>query len=234
LEDWSFAARAEPDEASFQLAAGDEEKARLQLVLGSAKPPVLQDDWDLLAPRPTGADLRYYFMSRLAAEGTLRLAGKTRKVAGDVWLDRAWGAVAPSQGQIALNRFALQLHDGRDLMCVQLRRRDGSGTPVASCILIGAEGSVQSYRRRDIRLEPLAGRWSGLGGTKYPRRWSLELRGRDALRLQIEPRLESQEEIFPVAAWSGSVWVTGNAGGHRVSGHGHMELSGYARPETGA
>lgn len=225
LEDWFLEALAAKDGTSFRIRAGDGEQ-RLELDLQVIKPPLLQGAADLLESGPSGNAFHFYLISRLSATGTLGLGTTGRKVRGEAWLDRAWGAVPISQGQLALNRFALQLGDGRDLLCLQLRRRDGSGTPIPSCLLIGADGSVKSFRRREIRLEPLVHWRSKLDGTSYPLRWRLELPAQ-GLSLEIEPILEAQELDLATRAWSGTVEVSGRSRGQPVSGRGHLELGGY-------
>jgi predicted secreted hydrolase len=75
-----------------------------------------------------------------------------------VWLERAWGALpstfAGGRGQLAMNRFLLQLDADTELMCLHLRRQAGGGTPVPNCLAIFADGSTRLYQRRELTLEP--------------------------------------------------------------------------------
>lgn len=225
LEDWSLEATDVRSGAGLRLHTGSGEPG-LELELRGVKSPVLQGAADLFESGPSGGAFHFYLFSRLSVNGTLRLGGGLRKVKGEAWLDRAWGAVPISQGQIALDRFALQLEDGQDLLCLRLRRRDGSGTPIPSCLLIGADGSAKAFRRREIRLDPTADWRSTLDGPRYPLRWRLALPG-EGLELEIEPLLEGQELDFAIRSWSGTVEVRGRLRGAPASGRGHMELSGY-------
>ncbi len=232
LEDWSLEAdktRAGPGRFRLRAGAGGLE---LELELQGEKPPVLTEQADLLGS-PSSGTFWVYLMPRIHAAGTLRMGGSERKVTVKAWLDRAWGVVPVSRGQIALNRFSLQLTDGRDILCLQLRRRDGSGTPIPSCLLIAGDGSARSFRRREIRLEPLDYWRSTLDGTSYPLRWRLELPG-EALDLEITPLLENHEVNFETRAWSGAVVVSGRSAGSPAAGRGQLELSGYARAGGGA
>jgi predicted secreted hydrolase len=232
LEDWSLAA-TEPQTGAggLRLLVGDAERGA-DLHLRSEKPAVLPEGKGLFES-DAGSGFHYYLVSRLAASGTLRLDGSVLRVTGDAWLDRSWGAAPLSGGQIALNRFALQLSDGRDILCLLLRRRDGSGTPIPSCLLIEGDGSTKSFRRREIRLEPLA-RWkSALDGTTYPLRWRLELPAQ-GLELEISPLLENQALDFATRAWSGAVRISGRSHGEPLTGWGHLELTGYAGSVGGA
>lgn len=232
LEDWSLQAdSSRPGPSRFRLQA-DAEGFGLELELQGQKPPVPADQAQALASAPASA-FRMYSMPRLRVTGTLRQDDAETKVSGEAWLDRAWGAVPVSRGQIALNRFALQLTDDRDILCLQLRRRDGTGTPIPSCLLIAGDGSTKSFRRREIRLEPVEHWRSSRDGTQYPLTWRLEL-PREALELKITALLEDQELDFAVRAWSGAVVVSGLSAGLPVAGQGHLELSGYSQGGGGA
>lgn len=226
LEDWSlgFSEGQAGQETLHLLAVSG--ALDLKLDLRSEKPPVLPQEADLL-DAGSGRGFHLYLMSRLSAAGSLGLDGSVRRVRGYAWLDRAWGAVPMSRGQVALNRFALQLGDGRDILCLQLRRRDGSGTPIPSCLLIRSDGSTRSFRRREIRLEPSSEWRSPSDGTSYPLHWRLALASEE-LALEIAPLLQDQVLDFAVRSWSGAVEVSGESRGQPAIGRGHMELSGYA------
>jgi len=226
VEDWYLVVVEAEGDTRFRLRAGEGESS-LELDLQAVKPPVLEDAADLLGAGSRAGAYHFYSMSRLSVRGSLSLRGADRKVRGEAWLDRAWGAPPVPRGQMALNRFALQLEDGRDLLCLELRRRDGSGTPIPSCLLIGTDGSVRSFRRREIRLEPLAHWRSRLDGTAYPVRWRLVLPG-GGLDLNIEPLLEGQELDLPTRAWSGAVKISGRSREGPALGWGHLDLGGYA------
>jgi predicted secreted hydrolase len=159
----------------------------------------------------------------------LQLEGEARSVTGTARLDRAWGEIPVARGQLTFNRIALQLDDGRDLMCLDLRRRAGGGTPIPSCVMIAADGSAQSFGRRQVRMEP-AGEWrSPLDGTRYPVRWRILIPDQE-LVLSVVPLVDDQELDFAFRAWSGAVSAEGVAGGVPVTGRGQLELSGYAVP----
>jgi predicted secreted hydrolase len=222
LEDWSF---AQDDDGRLRLTAAADGRS-LSLALKPAKPPLKQGEIDLPG-LAEDAPFRFYAISRLNAEGSLDLGGKPLAVSGSAWLDHAWGDVPLPRGQVALDRFALQLEDGRDLLCLRLHRRDGSGTPIPSCLLVAGDGTTQGFRRRDLRLES-TGTWkSPLDGTPYPLSWQLALPAA-GLELSLAPLVEAQERDGPLRAWSGAVTVAGRDRNGPVSGQGFVELTGYA------
>ncbi len=221
-EDWSM--EVDPTSRALRLQAEDGDLS-IRLVLKPEKRALGDSDADPL--RLGGRAFHFYLVPRLTAAGSLLLGGTTRTVKGTARFDRAWGAVPVGQGPIALNRFGLALGDGRDLICLELRRRDGSGTPVPSCLLVGADGSVRRIGRREIRLEPLHDWRSPLDGVAYPVVWRLAVAA-EGLDLEIRPLIEDQEVNRFVRLWRGAVTVSGTAKGKDVTGHGSMELSGYA------
>ncbi|MEA3278592.1 MAG: lipocalin-like domain-containing protein [Pseudomonadota bacterium] len=228
LEDWSLEVRENREgQSGFHLAV-DAEDLALALRLDPKKPPLTQGDVDLLDAQPSGrGSFHFYFMPRLEVAGTLRVGDRDHRVRGTAWLDRAWGAVPLSRGQIALNRFALQLADGRDLLCLQLRRRDGSGTPIPSCLLVADDGSVRRFGRREIEMEAVGDWRSVVDGSSYPLHWRLTLPA-EGLDLRIAPVLENQELNLSLRLWRGAVKATGASQGDAAAGWGYLELSGYA------
>lgn len=237
LEDWHL--EAGPDGRLGIRAATTE--ASLDLRLVPVKPVLGQDRIDL-PPLTADAPFHFFVVPRLAAEGTLVFEGdgegggqrQRLAVTGTAWLERAFGDVPTPQGrgQTAVDRFALQLEDGRDLLCLRLHRRDGSGTPIPSCLAIAADGSTRDYGRRDLRLEP-EGDWiSPRTGTRYPVRWRLSVPELE-LTLALAPLVEDQERTGVLRAYSGAVEVAGRGRDGEVSGQGFLELGGYARDPAG-
>jgi predicted secreted hydrolase len=163
----------------------------------------------------------------LTAQGQLKIGSEVFQVTGGGWLDHTWGAVPVSQGQLALNRFLLQLDDGREIVALQLHRRDGSGTPITTGILINQDGSVQRLDRRAIVLEELDDWRSSRDDTTYPNRWRLRLPQQN-IDLTITPFINNQEMVMAIRYWGGSVNVSGTADGRSMGGSGHVELTGYA------
>jgi predicted secreted hydrolase len=158
-------------------------------------------------------------------------AAGTAEVQGNAWLDHAWGDVgaglAGGPGQLALNRFALQLDDGSELMCIHLRRRAGGGTPIPTCLLIAADGKTRLFQRRDLTLAPGGGEWaSPVDGIRYPLHWRLAIPA-VKLVLDITPLREAQELQLGTRLWSGIVSLHGKRDGRAVLGSGRMDLTGY-------
>ncbi len=226
VEDWC----AEVNESTpmdFHLHAAQGE-IEMDLVLQSAKPIVLPRQ---ASPSPDSSGFsspfHAYLIPRLIARGTIQVGKESFPVEGLAWLDRAWGRVPIPQGQVVWDRFLLQLEDGREILCFRLRRRDGSGEPIPSAILIARDGSLQQFGREDVTIEVLEHWSSPLDGVRYPTRWRLHLSGPN-LALEIIPEIAGQEMNHSLRYWGGSVRVSGQADGQAVRGAGYVELTGYA------
>jgi predicted secreted hydrolase len=228
LENWAAESLTDSGGAAgFHLSAATDD-ITLDLRLHAQKPPVLSADTDLIQGA-TGSrgGLHFFLMTRMRAEGVLRIGAETFQVQGMSWLDRAWGDMTGPRGQIALNRFTLQLDDDREIMCLQLHRRDGSGKPVSTGLLVLADGSNYRLDRRDMTLDALDYWESPRDGVRYPARWRLGIPA-EQMELEIVPYVADQEMDLSVRYWAGAVAITGQAGGQPVSGAGHVELTGYA------
>jgi len=172
--------------------------------------------------------------NEIAAEPLDRPGVELRDVIGSAWLERAWGAVpsnfAGGRGQLALNRFTLQLDDNTELVCVHLRRKTGGGTPVPNCLAILDDGSSRQFQRRQVRLEPVESGWTrAADGSLYPLSWRLALPDL-GLELKVQPLLAEQPMSvgFGEPSWSGAVTLSGRRGDDVVVGSGRMDLNGYA------
>lgn len=241
LEDWSLGRAG--DDALVLEAKTDE--MRLSLKLLSEKAAVTGDQIGLF-DGPAGGDgpgFHYFLQPRLTAIGRLMIGssgrsdldGETVAVTGDAWLERAWGStvggLSGARGQLLLNRFSLQLDDGSELMCIHLRRRDGGGTPLPTCLAITGSGDRRLFQRRELTLEPAVEPGRGhRAGTGYPLNWRLALPAL-GLDLSLRPLLVDQEIELGLSAgppqWSGALSLAGSRGDEAVTGSGRMDLNGY-------
>lgn len=205
----------------------------LELRLEPRKEPVLQGDRGLSrkGPEPGNAS-HYYSLTRLAAEGTVRLGGSELAVRGSAWLDREWGTSALGADLAGWDWFALQLEDGSEVMLYRLRRRDGGTDPFSAGSYVRPDGSVLRLGARDFALES-TGTWTSPGRVRYPSGWRIRVPPA-SLDLRVEPRLRDQELALTFRYWEGSVAVRGDAAGRPVRGLGYVELTGYDEATSGS
>jgi predicted secreted hydrolase len=223
IDDWSAGA----DGQATRLRAGDGDVA-LDLAVSAAKPIVAQGDRGLSrkGPGPGNASF-YYSLTRMPARGVVRLGGERLEVSGEAWMDREWSTSALGEGVEGWDWFALQLDDGRELMFYLLRRPDGTIDPFSAGTVVAVDGATRTLAPADVRVETLAHWTSPRSRVRYPARWRLTVPSA-GLRLEVTPRLADQELIVNTRYWEGALAVTGSAADRPVTGHGYVELVGYA------
>lgn len=210
LENWQM--HYDDEARTFHLDAADTDHGLSLRLSVPEYPPVVVE----------GAGYSGYWLPGLTARGTLTVAGRELPVGGQALMDRLWGRILPAgRGQLALSRLWLQLEDGSALRCRELRRRAGGGTPLGECLLRRQDGSSERFGRDRVGLEPETDGWRNLGGLRYPLYWRLELAGQGP-PLRIRP-LADERDGFGSPTWSGTVEVSGRAGGW-----GLLELGNHA------
>ncbi len=225
LESWQAVQVGDAGEADLpptRLQAG-EGSAALDLTLSEAKPIVLQGDRGLSQKSAEAGNASYYYSAtRLAAEGTMTLDGKTYRVRGLAWLDREFGTSALGAEAVGWDWYAFQLADGRDIMFFQIRQKDGSIEPLSSGTLVAADGTVQRLARDDVQIEVLD-RWtSPRTRAVYPSRWRFTIPSA-GIALDVTPHAPDQELAVSYAYWEGAVRLSGTQ-----TGNGYIEMTGYA------
>ncbi len=235
-EAWS--AEAVPDSAAagipltpgtpplrLRAAAGD---VALDLVLGSAAPPVPNGEAGLSRKGEAAGNASYYYsMMEMPVRGSVRTAAGTFAVQGGAWMDREWGTSALPPGDVGWDWFALQLADGARLMYYRLRRDDGAASRFSAGTLVAADGRVEPLRAGDVVITP-TGTWrSPIDGAPYPAGWRLDLPARN-ISLTVTPVLPDQELDLAVRYWEGAVDAVGRGPGGPLHGVGYVELTGYA------
>ncbi len=225
IDDWSLELLAN---GGFSIRAKNG-PATLELKLTNTKPWVIHGE-NGVSQKADGAGRasHYYSATRLATKGTLALAGKTRSVSGESWLDREWASNQLTPEQVGWDWFSIQFDDGTELMLYQMRTRGGGHDPNSSGTFIARDGTAQHLRREDYQLAPLKDWTSKETGGRYPIAWQLTVPKLN-VQAQITTPLATQELVLrPVAYWEGLIDVQGTRAGAKLRGHGYMELTGYA------
>ncbi|MSQ12033.1 MAG: hypothetical protein EXR48_05010 [Dehalococcoidia bacterium] len=218
--------RMEGYDGSDRLAAGAQGYA-FNLELSAVKPPVLHTGAGVVG-FGAGTNSYYYSRTRMQAQGTLGVAGRELPVEGTAWFDHQWGVFTTQV--LGWDWFALQLHDGSDVMLTRVRGGDGS--PLGAYgTWVGADGVARFLTAQEFEVSP-GGAWrSEASGAAYPVEWSVRIPGY-GVDVAITPVVEASEfDATPTTRnryWEGEVGVTGSHGGE-----GFVELVGYAPPATG-
>jgi predicted secreted hydrolase len=208
--------------------AGSAGALGLDLRLAASKPPALhvRDGWIDFGP---GGGSYYYSRTRMSAQGTITLDGRTLALDGEAWFDHQWGDFIAVGGG-GWDWFAVNLADGSDLTLSLVRDRAGAYSLVYGTY-VGADGST-THLPADAFAVTVTGHWtSPKTGAVYPAGWHLTVPGQ-GLTIDLKPTVAGQElDTRPtsgVVYWEGSQVVRATRYGKPVGGEAYVELTGYA------
>lgn len=195
------------------------------------KPVVLNGD-DGVSFKDAGEASRYFSYTRMSVEGDLVTDGKPEHFTGSAWMDREFGTWEPTENQKGWDWFSIQLANGTELMCYQLRNSKGETSSYSSGTFIDAEGNATALKNSDFSITPLR-RWtSPRTGAEYPILWKVSVPAMD-IELTVEPVTDDQEldtrGTTMIVYWEGACRVAGRAGNNGVSGRAYVEMVGYDR-----
>ena len=205
----------------------------IQLTLRPLKPPVIhgRDGVSRKGQEPNQAS-HYISFTRLDTRGTLTVQGIPLHVTGETWMDHEFGSADLGENIVGWDWFSIQLKDGTEFMYYVLRNADGTPSPISSGTFVQPDGTSQYLAGQDFALTVEAQWMSPTSQATYPSRWTLSVPTK-GLTLHLQPVLRNQELITrnstQVTYWEGAVDVTGTRNGTTVSGHGYVELTGYAK-----
>lgn len=232
IDRWSVEAAATSN-APHHLRASTGDFA-LDLTVSPEKPPVVHGEHGVSrkGAEPSQAS-HYYSFSRLATSGTLVVNGERLSVRGTSWMDHEFGSGDLGEDLVGWDWFSIQLNGGTELMLYRLRRTDGTVAPVSSGTVVLPNGHTRHLPLAETQVEVLDHWTSPASGARYPARWRVTVPGL-ALLLDVRPLLSDQELITShstqVTYWEGAVEVSGWLHETPITGHGYVELTGYATP----
>jgi len=229
LEDWQV---EQSGVGAYHLSVQNEGLA-LELQLIDSKGPVAHGDAGYSQKGAGSGNASYYYsQTRLLAEGSLQIGAESFEVSGLGWSDHEYSTSVLSSGQVGWDWFAIQLHDGSEVMLYYIRRADGSIDPFSSGTLVAPDGSTQVLAREDFAIEALDLWPSPHSGAEYPMGWAVNIPSA-GLQLELSPYLLDQELNLSTIYWEGAVQASGTRNGQPVEGVGYVELTGYAEPFMG-
>jgi predicted secreted hydrolase len=231
-EDW----QAMLDGSDHVLTASDSD-CRVELRLTSDKPPVIHGENGISQKGSSrGYASHYYSLTRLNTSGALTLQGEKFAVSGTSWMDHEFGTHFLDSAQVGWDWFSIQLEDGRELMLLQIRRRDGTVDPHSNGTLVDANGHTTHISSDELVLKPGSIWRSDASGASYPTSWFVEL-PHYGLLLNIHAAMSNQEFLTEGAGapyWEGAVDIKGSSNGSEARGQGYLEMTGYAGQSMGS
>ena len=209
----------------------------IRLAFRALRPPTIHGERGVSQKSAgVGRASHYYSFCNLATTGQVELNGETLQVSGQSWFDHEFGSSQLEPDQTGWDWFSIQLDDGRELMLYHLRLTKGRVEPLSSGTLVERDGHTRHLKLSDFRLTPVA-RTTTASGTSYPTSWKIEVPSL-GLSLVSSPALPDQE-LRPVRSgvdlsyWEGLISLQGTAKGRPITGHGYLELTGYAKSFAG-
>jgi predicted secreted hydrolase len=214
--------------------AAAQDGVRLDLRLTPQKPPVIEGEQGIsVKSAGAGHASCYYSYTRMTARGLLSLPGATpMPVTGETWFDHEWATNQLAPDQAGWDWFSLQLSDHTELMLYRMRLKNGQADTASSGTFIPPNGIPVYLNASDFILTPLDWWHSAATHGAYPIRWRVQI-PRLKMDLQVTTPLTDQElSLSTLAYWEGLIHVAGASGGAPVTGHGYLELTGYAATFT--
>lgn len=229
LQDWSV---KQVGDSTYHLRSTQGEDS-VDLILHDRQGRVLQGQAGFSPKGPERGNASYYISQpRLETSGSIIIEGKQFTVSGWSWMDHEFSTSALAEEQVGWDWFALHLSDGSELMVYTIRRQDGSLDPYSSGTYITPDGAVQTLTFGDFEIEVNRTWRSPNSGGVYPGSWTVRVPAAN-LELFINPLVADQELDLSFTYWEGSVEVAGTHEGSELTGHGYVELTGYAHTMQG-
>jgi len=199
-------------------------KVGLNVYLNSLKPPLLVGGNGFIK-WPFGSSY-YYSLTRLGAQGQIRLPGRAIDVKGIGWMDHQWMNFLPAMVNQSYEWFSVQLDNYTEVVLWQVVNRDESIESRQLTIMF-PDNSVYCTNR--FALEKAEYWTSPKTGRQYGILWRLreEAKGLD-LEIRagnLEQEIEMSKTLgFEHAIWEGRTIVSGYLAGNSISGTGYAEL----------
>jgi predicted secreted hydrolase len=216
------------DPVQQELYAVDRD-VEIRLKLTSQKPVVIEGRNGVSQKGPLpGEASHYYSLTRIAATGNVKLAGKDYDVTGLAWMDREFFSSVPGSQVQGWDWMYVQLRSGEDLMLYRLRLKDGSISPYSSGTFVDPHGKAEFLDGGKFSLRPVNTWRSPASGTEYPVEWNVSVPSK-SLELHLTTPLKSQELRNGVTQsyWEGAVRFAGTEAGRPAEGDGYLEMTGY-------
>lgn len=201
------------------------------------KRPILNGNHGLSIKGPEPGEASYHYsLASLKTTGNLKWRGNTHEVAGASFMDREFGTSIMPRSLRGWDWFGLILNNDHEVMISLIRNSDGTMAVTSSGTVVMPDGTWRCFVEKDLKVQVLE-IWTSLAtGAKYPIHWIVRV---ELMNLEFEIRaLVIDHELVSATSttinyWEGPVSVSGSMHGQKVTGHGHVELVGYAESAGG-
>lgn len=188
-------------------------------------PPMLNGRAGFSTKAPDSRHASYYYSRpQLKVDGSVRVAGQTRPVTGQAWLDHEWSSELLAQGAQGWDWIGINLADGSALMAFRLRGASDSAMWSAASFQ-QVDGITRTFPSEAVVFEPIRHWRSPRTGITYPVEWRVRIEQR-VFRLQVlmdDQELDSRRSTGAIY-WEGAARLLE---AEREVGLGYLEMTGY-------
>lgn len=227
LGDWSI----RESNGTHILRASIGNDVTFEATLKPTKPVILNGkDGNGVSFKDEGQASRYFAYTRMEMDGDIIWNGEPEHFTGSAWMDREFGTWTPTNNQKGWDWFSVQLENGTELMCYQLRNAEGKVSPYSSGTFVDKDGVFFHLTHEDFSITPMEFWSSPKSKATYPSGWKLNVPKFD-LNLTITPVIRDQEldtrGTTMIVYWEGACRVKGTD--KSTNGKAYVELVGYDR-----
>lgn len=222
------------DEAGMSLEGTILSEAAMSLRLVPKKGHVIFGEEGISRKGPEGTAASYYITyTRLAAEGSIMIAGEEVAVTGEAWMDHEISSSQLDRNQIGWDWACLQFFDGREIMGYVLRTDEGKPSDFSKLVWIAEDGGLTHVRHGDYEWRHEGSWTSPVTGATYPISpliVTTDPKSGEERQLRLLPLMEDQEMVGAaggVSYWEGACDVRDEITGEIV-GRAYLEMTGYA------
>lgn len=222
------------DEAGMSLEGTILTEAVMSLRLVPKKGHVIFGEDGVSRKGPEGTAASYYITyTRLAAEGSIMIAGEEVAVTGEAWMDHEISSSQLDRNQIGWDWACVQFFDGREIMGYVLRTDEGKASDFSKLVWIAEDGGLTHVRHGAYEWRHEGSWTSPVTGATYPISpviLTTDPASGKERQLRLVPLMEDQEMVGAaggVSYWEGACDVRDEVTGE-VVGRAYLEMTGYA------
>jgi predicted secreted hydrolase len=222
------------DDESMKLEGTILTEAAMSLRLVPKKGHVIFGEDGVSRKGPEGTAASYYITyTRLAAEGSVMIAGEEVAVTGEAWMDHEISSSQLDRNQIGWDWACVQFFDGREIMGYVLRTDEGKTSDFSKLVWIAEDGGLTHVRHGEYEWRHEGSWTSPVTGATYPISplvRTTDPKSGEERQLRLVPVMEDQEMVGAaggVSYWEGACDVRDEVTGE-VVGRAYLEMTGYA------
>ncbi len=201
---------------------------KLDLTLTPAdRPPLISGPEGLGNLSPENTLHKYYSVTRMKTEGTIKKGRQIEKVTGHCWMDHQWSIMEEPKHKLqGWDWMGINLDNGIDFHIANVNLNPRGIHPESFITLQYPDGRRYHHELEDFTLRPTRKWRSWKSGITYGIDWTIDVPKHD-LHLTVKAKRDKQEiTIIPIRFWEGHCDVEGTYKGKPIHGRAFLETFG--------